>query len=75
MYMPKLYQEDDRATLHGLMRDYSFATLVTQHDGVPFATHLPLVLEADEGPYGTLYGHIAGPIRSGRISMRRRRCW
>ena len=32
MYMPKLYQEDDLATLHGLMRDYSFATLVTQHD-------------------------------------------
>ena len=59
MYMPKLYQEDDLATLHGLMRDYSFATLVTQHDGAPFATHLPLVLAADEGPYGTLYGHIA----------------
>jgi len=59
MYMPTLYQEDDLATLHGLMRDYSFATLVTQHDGAPFATHLPLVLEADEGPYGTLYGHMA----------------
>src|SRR6266851_9955987 len=59
MYMPKLHQEDNLATLHGLMRDYSFATLVTQHDGAPFATHLPLVLEADEGPYGTLYGHIA----------------
>ena len=54
MYMPKLYQEDDLATLHGLMRDYSFATLVTQHAGAPFATHVPLVLEADEGPYGTL---------------------
>jgi transcriptional regulator len=59
MYMPKLFEEEDLATLHGLMRDYSFATLVTQHDGAPFATHLPLVLAADEGPYGTLYGHIA----------------
>src|SRR6266436_1251670 len=59
MYMPKLYQEDDLATLHGLMRDYSFATLVTQHDGATLATHLPLVIEADEGPYGTLYGHMA----------------
>src|SRR5215475_6475659 len=44
MYMPTLYREEDLATLHTLMRDYNFATLVTQHD---------------EGPYGTLYGHIA----------------
>jgi transcriptional regulator len=59
MYLPKLYQEEDLATLHALMRDYNFATLVTQHDGAPFATHLPCILEADEGPCGTLYGHIA----------------
>src|SRR6266571_1097663 len=59
MYMPTLHREEDLATLHTLMRNYSFATLVTQHDGVPFATHVPLILEANEGPYGTLYGHIA----------------
>jgi transcriptional regulator len=59
MYMPELYRETDLPTLHGLMREYSFATLVTQHNGAPFATHTPVVLAADEGPYGTLYGHIA----------------
>lgn len=59
MYMPPLYREEDLATLHALMQQYSFATLVTQHDGVPFATHLPLALEADAGPYGTLYGHVS----------------
>jgi len=59
MYMPELYREDDLPTLHALMRDYSFATLVTQHEGVPFASHLPLILEADQGPYGTLLGHVA----------------
>jgi transcriptional regulator len=59
MYMPELFREDDLATVHALMRDYSFATLVTQHEGVPFATHVPLILEADEGPYGTLLGHMA----------------
>jgi len=59
MYMPELYREEDLPTLHALMRDYSFATLVTQHEGTPFATHLPLILEADEGPYGTLFGHMA----------------
>lgn len=59
MYMPERFREDDLPTLHALMRDYSFATLVTQHEGVPFATHLPLILEANEGPYGTLFGHMA----------------
>ena len=59
MYMPELYREGDLPTLHALMRDYSFATLVTQHEGVPFASHLPLILEPDEGPYGTLFGHMA----------------
>lgn len=59
MYMPEHFHEKDLPTLHALMRDYSFATLVTQHDGIPFATHLPLLLEADTGPYGTLFGHMA----------------
>jgi transcriptional regulator len=61
MYMPERFREDDLPTLHALMRDHSFATLVTQHEGVPFASHLPLILAADEGPYGTLYGHMARP--------------
>jgi transcriptional regulator len=39
------------------MRDYSFATPVTQHEGVPFASHLPLILAADQRPFGTLFGH------------------
>jgi transcriptional regulator len=59
MYMPERFREDDLPTLQALMRDYSFATLVTRHEGVPFASHLPLIREADEGPYGTLLGHMA----------------
>jgi len=59
MYLPERFREDDLPTLHALMRDDSFAALVTQHEGVPFASHLPLMLAADEGPYGTLYGHMA----------------
>lgn len=43
MYMLERFREDDLPTLHALMRDYSFATLVTQHEGVPFASHLPLI--------------------------------
>jgi transcriptional regulator len=59
MYIPKAFCEDDLTTLHALMQNYSFATLITQHDGVPFASHLPLLLRPAEGPYGTLVGHMA----------------
>jgi transcriptional regulator len=59
MYIPKLFREDDLGTLHSLMQQYNFATLITQHDGVPFATHLPFLLRPGQGPYGTLLGHMA----------------
>ena len=43
MYVPKHFSESDLAVLQTLMRDYSFATLVsTQEDGVPIATPLPI---------------------------------
>ena len=59
MYIPPAFREDDLPTLQQLMRDYSFAILVTQQGGVPVATHLPLLLDAGRGPYGTLLGHVA----------------
>ena len=60
MYTPKHFREEDLPVLHTLMRDYSFATLVsTQEDGLPVATHLPFVLEAEPEPYGTLKAHMA----------------
>ena len=59
MYIPKAFREDDINTLHKLMREYSFASLITQHEGVPFATHLPFILDAQRGPNGTLLAHMA----------------
>ena len=59
MYIPKLNREDDQAELHELMRRYNFATLVTQHDGAPFATHMPFLIDAARGPHGTLLAHMA----------------
>ena len=58
MYIPKAFREDDINTLHKLMREYGFATLITQHEGVPFATHLPFILHPQPGPYGTLLAHM-----------------
>jgi transcriptional regulator len=59
MYLPAHFREDDLPTLQAFIRDNSFGILVTQHEGAPFATHLPFIYDADHGPYGTLLGHIA----------------
>lgn len=59
MYMPQAFRESDTAVLHDFMRQYSFATLITRHDDAPFASHLPFVFEADDGPHGTLVAHMA----------------
>ncbi len=59
MYIPEHFAETDLPTLHEFMRQHSFATLVTQHDGAPFASHLPLLLERSIGTHGALLGHMA----------------
>ncbi len=59
MYIPPAFREDDLEVLHTLMRDYSFAILVTMQGGVPVATHLPILLQSERGPYGTLVGHLS----------------
>lgn len=60
MYIPKSFNQEDLTQLQLLMQHYNFATVVTtQPDGVPFASHLPLLLDAGRGSYGTLVGHVA----------------
>jgi transcriptional regulator len=60
MYVPAHFREDDPATLAALMQAHSFALLVTvDADGLPFATHQPLIYERGDGNHGRLLGHIA----------------
>jgi len=59
MYVPKAFREHDVARLHGFLRAWSFALLVTDLDGVPTATHLPFVLDAEGTAQGRLIGHVA----------------
>ncbi len=59
MYIPKAFREDDIKTIHTFIREYSFATLITQHEGVPFANHLPFILDAERGSNGALLAHMA----------------
>ena len=59
MYIPSAFQQTDRTKLHDFIEANSFGLLVSTHDGRPFATHLPFLLERDAGPHGRLVGHMA----------------
>jgi transcriptional regulator len=59
MYTPAAFRQDDLATLHQQIRATRLPTLVSHGTQGLLASHLPLLLEAGEGPYGTLYGHFA----------------
>ena len=58
MYIPKYFKMTDDNIVYEIMKDHSFATLISSHDGKPIATHLPLILN-EEKTY--LYGHFARP--------------
>lgn len=58
MYRPTAFQEDNVDKLIAFMRANSFATLVSIIDGVPYASHVPLVI-AMQGDAVKLIGHLA----------------
>lgn len=59
MYTPRAFTEEDPLELQRLIRDTRLALVVTHGPEGLQASHLPLLLKADEGPHGTLYGHLA----------------
>jgi transcriptional regulator len=59
MYIPKHFELTDKATMHDLMRQFSFATIVSVLEGLPFATHMPVVVRPELGEHGLLRTHIA----------------
>jgi transcriptional regulator len=59
MYVPPAFVESDLTKLHGFIETNSFGLLVSQVDGLPFASRLPFLLERQSGTQGTLIGHLA----------------
>ena len=48
MYVPKQFAISENTKLCALMREFSFATVVS-HDGTaPFASHLPILLSGEK---------------------------
>ncbi|TCZ80139.1 FMN-binding negative transcriptional regulator [Paenibacillus albiflavus] len=58
MYIPKHFKVEDKQVIYDFIEKNSFGILVSSHNGVPYATNLPLVLDRDQG---YLYGHFARP--------------
>lgn len=59
MYQPQHFREDRTELLHALMREHCFATLITLGPDGLTATHLPLEIDPEPTPFGTLRGHLA----------------
>lgn len=59
MYTPRHFLESDIPTLHDAIRRHGFATMVSLTPDGLLGTHLPMLLDPEAGPYGTLIGHIA----------------
>jgi transcriptional regulator len=59
MFVPPVFAETDLSKLHQFILQNSFGLVVSQVDGLPFATHIPILLRHGEGQYGTLAGHVA----------------
>jgi transcriptional regulator len=61
MYIPPLHKEDRIDVLHEAIRRSGLATLVTLTGDGLIASHVPMLLDAEPAPYGTLIGHLARP--------------
>lgn len=59
MYLPKHFAVSDPDRLHDLMRAFPLATIVTHGPDGLEANHVPLLLDTESGPHGTLRGHVA----------------
>lgn len=59
MYLPPHFAEPRLDELHRIVRDNALGLLVTHTAAGLEAQHLPLLLEADQGPHGALLAHVA----------------
>lgn len=69
IYNPPHFRTEDVSALHAAIRAHAFGSLVTVGaDGIQ-VSHVPMLVDPEPAPYGTLIGHIAranGQWRSAR---------
>src|SRR5579863_1115278 len=59
MYLPEHFRVDEIPVLHEAIRACRLATLVTMNGGVITASHVPMMLDPEPAPYGTIHCHLA----------------
>ena len=59
MYLPTHFQEARVPVLHALIRRHGLAVLVTMGPDGLTADHIPMELDPEPAPLGTLRGHVA----------------
>lgn len=59
MYTPKPLELNDIVAAQQIMRDYSFALVVTSSEAGVEMVHIPTVLDRTQGDYGCLHFHVA----------------
>lgn len=59
MYLPPHFRQDDLGEIHALIRSARLATLVTVSHGAPLVSHVPMILDEANPPYGTLLCHVS----------------
>lgn len=59
MYIPAAFNEDRVPVLHKAIREIGFGTLVTLGDDGLNASHIPMLIDVEPSPFGTITGHLA----------------
>ena len=59
MYIPPQYKNENLSEVKEFLKQNSFGILVSQVDGKPWATHIPLELDTDENGQDMLVSHIS----------------
>ena len=68
-YIPKHTAVADKSEIFDIIESNSFAILITNSQTNLKATHLPMLLDRNEGELGTLIGHIAAANDQLRLSL------
>lgn len=58
VYIPKHFEEKNRAALHALIRAHPLGAIVTRSAQGLNANHIPFLVDPAGGPNGTLRGHV-----------------
>jgi len=59
VYIPSHFAEPRAEVLAEFIRDHNFGVLVSTGEAGLIASHIPFLYDAEPGPHGTLWGHLA----------------